>query len=296
MINSEITRVLATSKDTGINAEVYYSIVGGNEHKKFSMDVETGVIKLIDALDYERAKDYFLTIQAVDGGSPPLSNLATMNITVVDHNDNVPTFNQISYQATIREDALVDDKILQVIATDLDSFDNGRITYSIKRGDRLKQFKIDADSGYISVAGDLDRESISNYVLEVHAQDNGLPQLSSTADVNIEISDANDNRPIFSQQNYSTVVQEDKAIGYSILQFDVSDADSLPNGAPYTFDFRSGNDGGVFRIEQDGILRSATRFNHKIKNSYLLQIRVFDNGTPPLYSDTWVSSKVPTIS
>jgi len=72
----------------------------------------------------------------------------------------------------------------------------------------------------------------------------------------------------------------------------VTDADNPPNGAPYTFDFRLGNDGNTFMLEQDGILRTAARFNHKIKDSYQLHIRVFDNGSPPLYSDTWVAVKV----
>lgn len=48
----------------------------------------------------------------------------------------------------------------------------------------------------------------------------------------------------------------------------------------------------MFRLEQDGVLRTATKFNHKIRDTYLLQIRVFDNGTPPLYSDTSVVVKV----
>jgi protocadherin Fat 1/2/3 len=72
----------------------------------------------------------------------------------------------------------------------------------------------------------------------------------------------------------------------------VTDADGPPNAAPYTFDFRSGNEGSIFILEQDGILRTAARFNHKIKDNYLLHIRVFDNGSPPLYSDTWVIIKV----
>lgn len=113
-IGTEIVRVLATSKDTGINAEVFYSIVGGNEHKKFDIHPKTGVISIVEQLDYERAKDYLLTIQAVDGGTPPLSNHATVNITVTDSNDNAPVFLQMSYSATIREDAQVGDKILQV--------------------------------------------------------------------------------------------------------------------------------------------------------------------------------------
>lgn len=117
-IGTEVVRVLATSKDIGANAEVYYSIIGGNEHKKFTIDNKTGVISIADMLDFERAKDYFLTIQAVDGGTPPLSNVATVNITVTDCNDNAPVFTQVSYSARIREDAQVGDKILQVSRSD----------------------------------------------------------------------------------------------------------------------------------------------------------------------------------
>lgn len=115
-VGTEVARVLATSKDTGVNADVYYSIVGGNEHKKFQIDTQTGVITIAEQLDYERARDYFLTIQAIDGGIPPLSNHATVNITVTDSNDNAPIFNQVSYSTRIREDAKIGDKILQVRA------------------------------------------------------------------------------------------------------------------------------------------------------------------------------------
>ncbi|XP_037031417.1 fat-like cadherin-related tumor suppressor homolog isoform X7 [Bradysia coprophila] len=289
---SEVIKVVATSKDTGVNAEVYYSIIGGNEQKKFGINKNTGVVNVADILDFERARDYFLTIQAVDGGTPPLSNLATLNISVTDTNDNAPIFTQNSYSARIREDAQIGDKILQVRANDLDSGDNGKIFYSIERGDRLKQFEIEETSGYISVAAPLDRESVSNYVLEVRARDNGFPVLSSYVLINIEISDANDNPPVFTKNNYTTIVQEDKQLGFTLLKFEITDLDTVPNAAPYTFDFRAGNEGGAFRLEQDGILRTAARFNHKVKDSYRLQIRVFDNGTPPLYSDTWVHVKV----
>lgn len=83
-------------------------------------------------------------------------------------------------------------------------------------------------------------------------------------------------------------------MGYTILKFLVTDADTAPNAAPYTFDIHSGNEGGAFRLEQDGILRTAMRFNHKFKENYLLHIGVYDNGTPPLYSDTYVVVKVNT--
>lgn len=292
-VATSIIRLLATSKDTGINAEISYSIIGGNEHRKFSVDNKTGLLTLQDVVDFERSRDYFLTIQAMDHGAPPLSNLATVNISITDSNDNSPTFTQGSYSARIREDAQINDKILQVRANDLDSEDNGRIRYSIERGDRMEQFKIEEDTGYISVANGLDREITSSYVLEIVAKDCGFPELSSYVLVNIEISDANDNVPIFSKTNYTTVVQENKPIGHPLMKFDVTDADTSPNGDPFTFEFLGGNENGAFRIdEQDGVLKTASRFNHKIKDTHILKIRVFDNGLPPLYSDTIVVVKV----
>ena len=52
-------------------------------------------------------------------------------------------------------------------------------------------------------------------------------------------------------------------------------------------DIRSGNEESAFRVVQDGSLRTAKQFDHNIKDKYILKIRVFDNGTPPLYSDTF---------
>lgn len=124
-VGKEIVSVLATSKDTGVNAEIFYSIVGGNEHKKFEIHPKTGALRIVEPLDYERAKDYLLTIQATDGGVPPLSNHATVNISITDSNDNAPIFIQMPYSATIREDAQIGDKILQVCCVKLVDFPYG---------------------------------------------------------------------------------------------------------------------------------------------------------------------------
>jgi protocadherin Fat 1/2/3 len=41
-VGTELVRVVATSKDSGVNAEISYSIIGGNEHKKFEINHKTG--------------------------------------------------------------------------------------------------------------------------------------------------------------------------------------------------------------------------------------------------------------
>ena len=81
-------------------------------------------------------------------------------------------------------------------------------------------------------------------------------------------------------------------MGYPVCHLKVSDADTFPNTEPFTFEIVAGNDAGMFRIEQDGVLRTAAHFNYKNKDTYTLQVRVFDYGLPPLSSVTWVTIKV----
>ncbi|KAL1114860.1 hypothetical protein AAG570_007684, partial [Ranatra chinensis] len=291
-IDTEVSRVMATSLDTGINAQVEYSIVGGNEHRKFSINKNTGVITISQPLDYEGARDYLLTVQATDLGTPPLSNQATVNISITDSNDNVPTFSQLSYSARISEDCDIGDTVIQVSATDLDSDLNGKVVYSIERGDKHQQFSIDPITGYVTVARPLDREMIASYVLQIRAADCGVPELSNFAILNIEILDANDNPPLFTQSNYTVIVQEDKRPGWTVCNLLVTDADISPNTGPFSFELQGGGGSSSFRIEPDGTLRTAARLNHRLQDTYLLHVTVFDYGTPPLYSDTWVIVKV----
>lgn len=290
---TDVVQLLATSKDSGVNADITYTVVGGNEARKFDIHPKSGMITVAsDDLDHETGSSYFLTIQAQDGGDPPLSNHATVNITVLDVNDNSPQFSQVSYNAMINEAAVKGEKVVAVRAHDVDSNENGKVWYSIKDGDRNDQFSIDAN-GVITVnAGNLDREMVSSYVLEIEAADHGAPVKSSTVLVNIDVADANDNPPVFAEDNYTVYVQEDKPFGYILSRFSVTDSDDTPNGSPFTFDIRAGNEDNAFRVVQDGTLRTATKFNHKIKNKYVLQIRAFDNGTPPLFSDVTVTVNI----
>lgn len=69
---------------------------------------------MIEPLDYEVSHEYYLTIEAKDGGSPPLSDLATVNINVTDVNDNKPVFNQDVYTTVISEDIELGKTVLVV--------------------------------------------------------------------------------------------------------------------------------------------------------------------------------------
>ena len=41
-LDSHVLTVLASSKDVGVNAEIMYEIIDGNEHGKFAIDTDAG--------------------------------------------------------------------------------------------------------------------------------------------------------------------------------------------------------------------------------------------------------------
>lgn len=69
---------------------------------------------MIEPLDYEVSHEYYITIEATDGGSPPLSDMATVNINLTDVNDNGPAFSQDVYTAVVSEDTELGKTVMMV--------------------------------------------------------------------------------------------------------------------------------------------------------------------------------------
>ncbi|KAJ4935549.1 hypothetical protein JOQ06_017081, partial [Pogonophryne albipinna] len=291
-VGTEVLRVYAASKDIGTNAEITYSIRSGNEHGKFHIHPLTGAILVAQPLDYETCRDYFLTVEARDGGTPPLSAITTVNINLTDVNDNAPMFSRELYTTVVSEDATTGESVVQLVAEDVDSQLNGAILYSIISGDRDNQFFMDPLRGVIKVNKPLDRETVPSYSLAIRALDSGIPPMSSTVMVNIDISDINDNPPTFSPANLTTVIQENKPISTSILQLSVIDQDSSHNGPPFDFRILSGNEGGEFVLEKDGTLLANQVFRRDLATEYAILIQVTDSGKPRLSSSSMLTVRV----
>ncbi|XP_023257382.1 protocadherin Fat 3-like [Seriola lalandi dorsalis] len=302
-MGTEVLRVLATSADIGPNADITYSIRSGNELRKFTIDRNLGSISVADDLDFEVCKDYYLTVEAWDSGNPPLSTATMVTIELMDVNDNAPAFSQDIYNVLISEDASVGQTITRVLAEDLDSQVNGRITYSILKGDRTNHFWIDPVAGLLKVNKRLDRELVSRYSLSVQAFDSGSPAMSSTVTVNIDISDVNDNPPVFTPANSTAVIQLNQAAGTTLLKLSVSDKDSTRNGPPFEFRIVSGNEGNFLSLDQAGTLRSNRVIGPEAPREFVLEIQASDSGKPSLSSSSWVFLRVignsqykPTVS
>ncbi|GAB0180761.1 protocadherin Fat 3 [Grus japonensis] len=289
---TEVLSVFATSQDIGTNAEIAYVIRSGNEKGKFRINSKTGAISIFEALDYESCKDFYLVVEAKDGGTPALSAVTTVNVNVTDVNDNAPKFSQVVYSAVISEDAAIGDSVIMLIAEDLDSPSNGQIHFSIVNGDRDNEFSVDPVLGLVKVKKKLDRERISGYSLVIQARDSGTPPLSSSVTVNVDISDVNDNSPVFTPANYTAVIQENKPVGTSILQLVVTDKDSFHNGPPFTFTILTGNEEEEFTLDPQGVLRSAVIFKHMVATEYVLCVQAKDSGKPQQVSHTYVQVRV----
>ena len=74
---------------------------------------------------------------------------------------------------------------------------------------------------------------------------------------------------------FSSLLQENKPVGFSVLQLVVTDRDSSHNGPPFFFSIVSGNEEGAFEVNQQGALLTAAAINRKVKDHYLLHVKVF---------------------
>ncbi|XP_037930417.1 fat-like cadherin-related tumor suppressor homolog, partial [Teleopsis dalmanni] len=269
-----------------------YYIITGNDQKHFRINSTNGVIYVNDSLDYEQLNSYFLTIQVVDEENPTFSSISLFKIRVLDVNDNAPSFSQKFYCIKVQENITVGKSILKLDANDKDSKQNGVIKYSIENINNFEEFDIDMLHGNIFTKKNLDRESTASFTLNVSACDSGTPELCTYANVYVEIMDVNDNAPLFSSSNYSLVVQESNSMSNFILKFNIFDSDEYPNTYPFIFYIHRGNNNGQFSITPNGSLKIVSKLNRELCDLYNLQIRVFDNGTPSLHSDTWVRIQV----
>lgn len=73
-----------------------------------------GVISIGATVDYERVQQVVATVVATDGGTPPLSATALVNLTITDVNDNAPVFTLPTFTASVREDSLQGASVVQV--------------------------------------------------------------------------------------------------------------------------------------------------------------------------------------
>ncbi|KAJ0004548.1 hypothetical protein NQD34_010762 [Periophthalmus magnuspinnatus] len=145
-------------------------------------------------------------------------------------NTQAPQFEALPTSILVREDLPVGAGVFQVRARDRDTGFNGCVLFSISDGNKENCFKIDMESGLISVLLPLDRERTDRYFLNITIYDRGDPQMSSWRLLTVIIEDANDNDPMFLQDGYSAIVSENAVIGLEVITIMAFDRDMGQNG------------------------------------------------------------------
>uniref|UniRef100_A0A3Q3JZ56 Cadherin EGF LAG seven-pass G-type receptor 2 n=1 Tax=Monopterus albus TaxID=43700 RepID=A0A3Q3JZ56_MONAL len=275
--NTEILQVTATDKDRGNNAIVHFSIMSGNTRGQFYIDAQTGKMDLVSHLDYEANKEYTLRIRAQDGGRPPLSNISGLvTVQVLDINDNAPIFVSTPFQATVLENVPLGYSIIHIQAVDADSGDNSRLEYCLTDTTPNFPFTINNSTGWIIVAAELDRESVDFYNFGVEARDHGYPVMSSSASISMTILDVNDNNPEFTQKAYYMRLNEDAAVGTSVVTVSAVDQDI---NSVVTYQISSGNTRNRFSITSQsggGLITLALPLDYKLERQYVLTVTASD--------------------
>uniref|UniRef100_A0A183AB38 Cadherin domain-containing protein n=1 Tax=Echinostoma caproni TaxID=27848 RepID=A0A183AB38_9TREM len=149
-----LTRVRAVSQDEGPNSLIHYRLL--TKQPEFALNETTGELTLQNELDHERASAYFLTLEARDHGTPPLSATTVVTVNVDDENDNRPQFvgrqplptllllngakpgpddtvtiGEYFYSFSVAENSRNGKEVGRLSAVDADSGDNGRLWYTL---------------------------------------------------------------------------------------------------------------------------------------------------------------------
>ncbi|MBN3295144.1 CELR2 protein, partial [Amia calva] len=274
---TEVLQVSASDRDRGSNAVVHFSIMSGNTRGQFYIDAQTGKVDAVSQLDYEANKEYTLRIRAQDGGRPPLSNISGLvTVQVLDINDNAPIFVSTPFPATVLENVPLGYSVLHIQAIDADSGDNARLEYRLLDVSPGFPFAINNSTGWIVVAAELDRETVDFYSFGVEARDQGSPAMSSSASVSMTILDVNDNNPEFTQKSYSVRLNEDAAVGSSVVTVSAVDRDV---NSVVTYQIASGNTRNRFSITSQsggGLVTLALPLDYKLERQYALSITASD--------------------
>ncbi|XP_056278326.1 cadherin EGF LAG seven-pass G-type receptor 3 [Pseudoliparis swirei] len=283
-----ILQLRATDLDSPSNANIRYRFVGDSAaiaRGAFEIDPRSGLITTRGAVDREINEHYTLQVDASDQGKEPGPRSATVKvfIAVLDENDNVPQFSKKRYVVAVKEDVRPHSEILRVSATDRDKDSNAAVHYNIISGNSRGQFSIDSVTGEIHVVAPLDYESEREYTLRVRAQDNGRPPLSNnTGIVSVQVTDVNDNPPIFVSTPFQASVLESAPVGSSILHIQAIDTDSSDNARlEYRLTGTSSDTPFVINSATGWVTVSSILDRESVEH-YFFGVEARDYGMPPL--------------
>lgn len=278
-----IISVAAVDRDSGKFGHVSYFIQSGNDKGYFEVDAKSGEIRVTHGLTRDNGM-YQLLVSAKDGSGQVAEKPAVVTVTVVDAQQQPPLFKQARYSFAISEDAPVGSFVGAVAVSSLKGAAASKVRFSISSGDPEQYFAIDMSTGVIKTLNRLDHELHASVLLNVQAVGEQPPTTFSHCQVDIRITDVNDNRPHFEMQQVSIWVPENAKVGSLIYALHARDRDSGNNGQVVYSWIQGPTD--VFKLDANsGRITLHRGLDFEETKGYVIAVSAKDRGTPPLSSN-----------
>uniref|UniRef100_A0A3Q3A7P4 Protocadherin 18b n=1 Tax=Kryptolebias marmoratus TaxID=37003 RepID=A0A3Q3A7P4_KRYMA len=285
----------AVDADVGENSLHTYSLTPNNF---FKIDVRTRTdgakyaeLVVMRELDREVQSSYQLQLTASDNGVPPKSGSTLLKISISDSNDNSPVFDEQAYVISLLENSPLGTLIIDLNATDPDEGTNGKIVYSFSSHVSpkiLETFKINPETGHITLIKKVDYETTVSYELDVQAQDLGPNSIPELCKIVVKVVDVNDNKP---EININLMTQGKEEVAYIsegapvdtfIALVRVDDNDAGPNGEVVCRLHGHGH----FRLqkthEKNYMILTNVSLDREKRSEYSLTVIAEDRGSPSL--------------
>ncbi|XP_048059442.1 protocadherin alpha-2-like [Megalobrama amblycephala] len=191
---ASIFSVTAFDKDLNENAAIAYHLNQGDLTSFLNINSETGIIYALKSFDFETTKTFQFHVLATDSGSPSLSSNVTVNVFILDQNDNVPV---ILYPVSANGSAEGVEEIprnvnaghlvTKVRAYDADIGYNGWLLFSLQEVSEHSLFGLDRYTGQIRTLRSFTETDEAQHKLLILVKDNGNVSLSATATVIVKV-------------------------------------------------------------------------------------------------------------
>ncbi|XP_032559250.1 protocadherin gamma-B5-like [Chiroxiphia lanceolata] len=278
-------QVKATDSDEGTNAEITYSFsdIADSARQLFSLDPKTGDVKVTGLLDYEERKYYEASVEGKDGGG--LTAHAKVHIDILDVNDNAPLLSLLPILNPIPEDSVPNTVVAVINVRDKDSGENGELSCNMD-GNLPFRLETSSENTYkLIIASALDREAVSAYNITITARDRGSPSLWSSRELVLEVSDVNDNAPVFEEASYSAYVRENNLVGALVLRVVARDSDAGANGrVSYWLSGGSAGAAGAAPLvsveARSGAVYAQRSLDYEQCREFAVAVRAQDGGSP----------------
>lgn len=282
-IGTQFLRIHSLDADEGVNGQVFYSIIKGNEQGVFSIDETSGQMSLNKVLDRETTDSYTVEVKAENSGTKnKLFNTTKVLVEVTDENDNAPEFAQTNTFTSIEENRPVGTDIIKFKAYDSDLGVNAQLRFMISSGNKKEAFTIDSSTGTVYLNKPLDYEDTHLYQLNITCTDLGSPPLINTLLFKIYVVDVNDNPPNFPSTAIVRQIKEGIPVGTKIVTVLAEDPDSGANGKiSYSISHQEPGNVDYFAINTTtGIIHTLRPIDREMIDTFRITVKAIDQAEP----------------